>query len=146
VDTRTLKQFSLSGKIANFSVEVSIAAEIAGKPTGPRYLLIKNIRNLDKLPANTRSYGIFAGDPGVTNLTNTSEAFLGDVSDVPTAGSAEHGHTRSLTAALDVSDKLPALLSQNKPTLSLAIAPLDASGKATEPSIPLAAESIMIVQ
>ena len=45
-----------SGSRFSFSAQ---GQEIARKVEGPKYLIIQNIQNLDKLPADTVRYGIF---------------------------------------------------------------------------------------
>lgn len=144
VDTRAFESMALSGNKALFTMQPAILDKIMRKQGGPRYLVIRNIRNLDKLPAPTGRYGIFAGEPGAANLTATADNFLGDVADVAAGGKLEH--QAPLTAALDVSGKLISLLSGNKNRLNLTVAALQAEGKATSASIPLEADSISIIE
>jgi hypothetical protein len=125
-------------------MEANVASKIMSKQGGPRYLVIRNIHNLDKLPAATGRYGIFSGEPGAIHLTAAGENFLGEVADVPTGGKLEH--QGPLTAALDVSGKLTSLLSDNKNRLNLTVAALEAGDNATGPSIPLEADSISIIE
>jgi hypothetical protein len=144
VNIQNLEDFALQGNKTLFTMEADVASKILKKHGGPRYLIITNIHNLDKLPAATGRYGIFAGEPGVTHLTAVAHNFLGDVADVRTGGKLEH--PGPLTAALDVSGKLISLLSGNKNRLNLTVAALGAGGKATGPSIPLEADSISIIE
>jgi hypothetical protein len=141
---RNLEHFALQGNKALFTLEAAAANKITSRQGGPRYLIIKNIHNLEKLPAATGRYGIFSGEPGVAKLTAAANNFLGDVADVPAGGKLEH--PGPLTAALDVSGKLPALLTGNKNRLNLTVTALAGDGKATGPSIPLEADSISIVE
>jgi hypothetical protein len=143
-NTQNLESFSLQGNKALFTMEADVVGKITKRQGGPRYLIIRNIHNLDKLPEASGRYGIFSGEPGATHLTAEGGTFLGDVADVPTGGKFEH--EGPLTAALDVSAKLASLLSGDKKQLNLTVAALGAGGKATGPSIPLEADSISIIE
>jgi hypothetical protein len=141
---QNLENFALQGNKALFTMEADVASKVTSRQGGPSYLIIKNIHNLEKLPAATGRYGIFSGEPGAAHLTAEAGNFLGDVADVRAGGKLEH--QGPLTAALDVSGKLGSLLGSNRNRLNLTVAALEAGGEATGPSIPLEADSISIIE
>jgi hypothetical protein len=143
VSVAKLEDLAVGGNRALFTLETNVVDKIREKKTGPRYLLITDIRNLDKLPSEARRYGIFSGEAGAANLSDHSANYLGEVSDVAAGGKLEH--IGPLTAALDVTEKLPSLLSGKK-SFTLSVAALGKEGNALGESIPLEAESIKIVE
>jgi hypothetical protein len=113
------------------------------KKTSERFLIIRNIHNLEKLP-ETRTFGIFADNPAPGTLSTADPGFLGTVATI--LSEEHHEETGPLTAALDVSAKLPKLTGHNKNALDLIVVALDANGKTTGKSIPLSAESISLIE
>jgi Common central domain of tyrosinase len=116
--------------------------EIVRKVEGPKYLIIQNIQNLDKLPADTVRYGIFSRRPERGAQSSAVDGYLGKASRVLSSG---HAHTSPLTVALNVTGKLGALVSGNDLSFELAVAPLDAEGKTTATAIPLVANNISLI-
>ncbi len=111
----------------------------------PEFLLIRNLRNLETLPADTVRYGIFVDRPEVGTQSAADPGFLGQASRVLSEG---HNHSEEpLSAALEVTDKLASLAAQkNNGTLALYVAPLDATGKTTAAPIPLVADSVQLIR
>jgi hypothetical protein len=138
-----LKSFAVAGKEALFNMAPEAITRMA-HTKGPRYLLIRNIQNLEKLPG-TRTFGIFADKPPAGADSATDKGFLGTVATILAEEADHHEESGPLTAALDVTDKLPAMVTLKKLTLELTVAPLDAAGKTTAAGIPLAAESISFI-
>ncbi len=112
------------------------------KAAGPEFLIIENLKNLDKLPPETVQFGVFVGQPEVGVDSAKTAGFLGIVSRVLSEG---HNHPGPLSAALDVTDKLGPLAEAKKGEVLLHVAPLDAAGRTTAPSIPLEADGIQLI-
>lgn len=110
---------------------------------GPDFLMLENIRDLEKLPADVRSFGVFHGTPQVGAKADTAPGFLGVVSRVLSVGH-DHG-AAPLSAALEVTDKLGKVAAGARGTLDLTVAPLDADGKVTAAAIPLRADNVEVV-
>jgi hypothetical protein len=111
---------------------------------GPRYLIIRNIHNLEQLPP-ARTFGIFADDPAPGTNSQLDAGFLGTVGTI--LSDEAHMDAGTLTAALDVTQKLPRLTTAHKKTgLDLTIAALDAHGKTTGKGIPISADSISLIE
>lgn len=123
---------------------VTLAAPVMARANaaGPDFLIIENLRGLEKLPADTVDFGIFHGAPAVGTQSATAKGFLGVVSRVLSEG---HDHQAPLSASLDVTDKIGRLAAERQGTLDLTVAPLDATGKTTAAAVPLAADSVTIV-
>jgi polyphenol oxidase len=134
--------FSLQKSGPKFSVASAGLATLKSKPAGPRYLLLRNIQNLEKLGAEAVRYGIFAGAPTAGTQAAADEGYLGKASRVASSG---HNHAGPLTAVLNVTAKISLLLRDKKAPLDLTIAPLDASGKTSAPGTPLVADNVSII-
>ena len=114
------------------------------KLEGPRYLIIRNIHNLEQLPP-ARTFGIFADDPAPGTNSQLDKGFLGTVGTI--LSDEPHMDAGTLTAALDVTQQLPRLTTAHKKTgLDLTIAALDAHGKTTGKGIPISADSISLIE
>jgi Common central domain of tyrosinase/Polyphenol oxidase middle domain len=131
--------FKRTGSRFSFSSE---GQEIARKVEGPKYLIIQNIQNLDKLPADTVRYGIFSTRPERGAQSSSVDGYLGKASRVLSSG---HAHTTPLSAALNVTGKLGTLISGNDQSFELTVAPLDAEGKTTAAGIPLIANNMSLI-
>ena len=123
---------------ANHAVVGATAMKRVQAPT-PDFLHIRDIKNLDSFPANTRRYGIFDANPPAGTDATKSPAFLGMVSRVL---SSSHVHAEVLSAAIEVTGKIPASATKG---LDLFIAPLSADRKTTAAAIPLVAEAITVI-
>lgn len=120
-------------------------ARTRSRAATPDFLLITNIKNLDKLPATTIRYGIFIGNPPVGTDANTAPTALGVVSRVATDG-AGHDHSgEKLSASLNVSGKLSQQAESRNGTLDMFVAPLDDKLKTTGPAIPLEADEVTVI-
>jgi hypothetical protein len=139
----TLHQFQLLGRESRFTLPTERVTALRSNAEGPRYLIIENIQNLEKLPAETLRYGIFADKPTVGTNSETDRGFLGAASRVFSSG---HNHIAPLSAALNVTGKMANLASANQGAFDLIVAPLDASGKTTGPGIPLVADNVSLVE
>ena len=124
---------------ANHAVVGAEAMKRVQAPT-PDFLHIRDIKDLDKFPPTTRRYGIFDANPPVGTDAKTSPAFLGMVSRVL---SSAHMHAEVLSAAIEVTGKIPA--NATSKGLDLFIAPLSADKKTTAAAIPLVAEAITVI-
>jgi hypothetical protein len=122
---------------------VVFTARAMTKKVTERFLIIRNIHNLEKLP-ETRTFGIFADNPAPGTQSSTDPGFLGTVATI--LSEEHHEETGPLTAALDVTATLPKLTGHNKNALDLTVVALDAHGKTTGKSIPLSAESISLIE
>jgi hypothetical protein len=105
----------------------------------PDYLYIRNIRNLEAFPPDTRNYGVFRESVPAGTAAATSPAFLDVVSRVLSSG---HEHAEVLSAVLTVTGRIPESAVQG---LELFIAPLDHERVTTAAAIPLVAESITVI-
>jgi hypothetical protein len=121
---------------------LSAAAMTRMKEPTPDFVHIRDIQNLDKFPPDTRRYGIFDVKPPVGTDARKSPNFLGMVSRVLSLGEGHDHGAEVLSAALDVTGKIPAPASKG---LDLFIAPLAAQQKTTAPAIPLVAEAITFI-
>ena len=125
---------------ATMSANRAVFAETARarvQQAAPDFLYLRNIRNLEAFPPDTRNYGVFtssvpAGTP------STSPAFLGEVSRVLSSG---HEHAEVLSAVIEVTGKIPATASG----FELFIAPLNHEDVTTAQAIPLAADAIHVI-
>jgi Common central domain of tyrosinase len=136
-----LRAFALA-RAAN-RVTLAAPAMERVKATGPDFLMIENIHDLEKLPKDAVDFGIFQGTPPAGTQSAAAKGFLGAVSRVLSSG---HDHQKQLlSAAIDVTDKIGRMAEERKGTLDLTLAPLDAAGKTTAAAIPLVADSISVV-
>ena len=140
VPTASLRSFSPAR--AQNRVTLAAPAMEAVKAPGPDFLILENIRNLDQLPPQTLEFGIFHGSPAVGTASAAAPGFLGTVSRVLSDG---HAHDAMLSAAINVTGKLGALVAERQGTLDLTVAPLDAEGRTTAAAIPLVADKILVV-
>lgn len=138
---KKLERFAVAANHAEFTINDAAVKKMA-RVSGPRVLVIRNIHDLDKFP-QTRTFGIFADQPASGTASIQDPLFLGTVGTVFSGESQEE--PGPLTAALDVSQKLPAL-TKVKHKMNLVIAPLDAEGKTTAPSIPLEADNVSLIE
>ena len=136
-----LERFAVARTGAEFTINDAAVRKMA-RIHGPRVLVVRNIRNLEKFP-EARTFGIFADQPASGTPSSQDPLFLGTVATVFSAET--HEETGPLTAALDVSDKLPVLAKGNH-KMSLVIAPLDADGKTAAPGIAVAAENVSLIE
>lgn len=133
-----LRQFALQKAGARFKLPSAAAPKITAAAPTPHYLLIQNIRNLDKFPAQITEFGIFVGTPAGGVEAKSAKGYLGLVAEIH---SGDHAHQGPLSVALDVTSKLAGV----KGDLDLTIAPLDDSGKTTAAAIPLVADKITLI-
>ncbi len=131
------RAFSMAMKANRVTASAEAMARVQA-PT-PDFVHIRDIKNLDKFPAQTRRFGIFDANPPVGTDAKKSPNFLGTVSRVLSGG---HAHGEVLSAALEVTGKLPAEFTKG---LDLFVAPLDAERKTTTAAIPLVAEAITLI-
>jgi Common central domain of tyrosinase/Polyphenol oxidase middle domain len=136
-----LEQFNALSSEAHVPFEDRAIAKM--RTATQKVLIIRNIQNLDKL-GDTRTFGIFADTPAPGTQSTADPAFLGTVATI--RSDETHEETGPLTAALDVSAKLPRLTANKKNALDLTVAALDAHGKTTGQSIPLSAASISLIE
>lgn len=136
-----LRSFAFGKDDTRFTLSSEDASALPSRP-GPLYLIIHNIQNLDRLPADRLRYGIFSGYPPVGVETASIQGYLGKIARVR---SGDHEHVGPLSAALNVSGKLGTLAGEIGQALELTVAPLDESGKTTGPAIPLVADSISLI-
>jgi len=114
------------------------------QPHDVRFMVVQNMKNLDQLPADATTFGIFADEnPEVGTLSTSDPHFLGKVATVRAGGT---NHKGPLTAAMEVSDKFSGMMTADKKEFKLSVAPLDREGKTTAPAIPLAADGISVVE
>jgi hypothetical protein len=119
--------------------------KITTETADARTLVIHNIKGLDKFPAESNTFAIFANEePKAGTAVEQDPDFLGEVATVKAGESNVKG---PLTAALDVTSKLAEILGQNKKTFQLAIAPIDRkSGRTTAAATPVQADRATLVQ
>lgn len=134
---------STAAKTAN-KITLAAAARESVPKAGPDFLVITNIRNLDRLPTATVTYGIFVGNPPAGTDAKTNEGFLGVASRVASEGHAAHAN-QPLSVSLEVTDKLAPQAAKRSNTLDLFVAPLDLNLKTTGPAIPLEADEVQVV-
>lgn len=140
-EVRKLQNFAVAGTRAEFTINDAAIKKMA-HVSGPRVLLVRNIRNLEKFP-QARTFGIFADQPAPGTLSSQDPLFLGTVGTVFSGEAQEE--PGPLTGALDLSEKLP-VLTRERHKMNLVIAPLDAEDKTTAPGIPLEAENVSLVE
>jgi polyphenol oxidase len=109
---------------------------------GPEFLVIENLKNLDKLPMEAVEFGIFVDAPPVGTQSETAEGFLGSAARVLSEG---HAHEGTLSAAIEVTGKLVGMAQKRKGAVQLHVAPLDPAGKTTAPAIPLEADRVHLI-
>ena len=109
---------------------------------GPEFLVIENLKNLEKLPMEAVEFGIFVDPPPVGTQSETAEGFLGSAARVLSEG---HSHEATISAAIEVTGKLVGMARERKGDVQLHVAPLDPAGKTTAPSIPLEAERVHLI-
>jgi hypothetical protein len=113
------------------------------KANGPQFLIIENLHNPEKAPADAVDFGIFSGDPPPVGTDSTAhKGFLGSASRVRSSG---HDHAAPISTVLDVTGKLAKLTPQGKDVMDLTVAPLDAAGKTTASAAPLAADKLELI-
>ncbi|MEM1181885.1 MAG: tyrosinase family protein [Acidobacteriota bacterium] len=129
---------------ARNSVAFSTAEVATLTDSGPDFMLIQNVRNLQLLPADATVYGIFTDDPPVGTESRGSASFLGTMSRVLSEG---HDHVDApLSAAFNVTGKLGVRARARAGQLSFFVAVLDDEGKTTTAAIPLVADDIHLIQ
>lgn len=133
-----LRQFVIQKPGPRFKLPIEAVSRSAATATGPNFLVIQNIRNLDKLGAEASEFGVFVGSPPVGADAKLAKGFLGKVGEIATDG---HVHTGPLSVALDVSGKL----AESKGDIELTVAPLDDYGKTTAAAVPLVADRIALI-
>lgn len=141
VPPKNLQLLALNKSETRFSLS-SEGMAMATKAAGPHYLIIQNIQNLEKLPADTVRYGIFSGEAAAGAQSASVKGYLGKASRVL---SSDHNRVTPLTATLNVTGKFGVLATDNKGDFEMTVAPLDATGKTTAPGIPLVADSISLI-
>lgn len=109
---------------------------------GPEFLVIENLKNLEKLPMEALEFGIFVDAPPVGTQSETAQGFLGSAARVLSEG---HSHEGTLSAAIEVTGKLAGLAQEKSGTVALHVAPLDPEGRTTAPAIPLEADRIHLI-
>jgi polyphenol oxidase len=135
-----LERFSVQRDANMITLESPLVAKLA-EPEA-EFLILTNIRNLEQFPEDTRRYGVFSAAPEVGTNALQSPAFLGMVSRVLSEG---HAHAEPLSASLDITGKFSSMAAENKQSLSLFVAPLDANMVTTAAAIPLKADEVSIV-
>jgi hypothetical protein len=140
VSIRSLQSLSVSRSANRLALSAAAVREV--NLPSPEFLVITNIRNLDALPPDTLRYGIFAGKPPVGTATGSTSAFLGMASRVLSDG---HAHSEPLSAALDISNRIPQITAGGPASLDLHVAALDESDRTTTEAIPLVADSIRVI-
>ncbi len=141
---QNFKLLSLRKQNAALAMDANGVAEIASKPSAPEFLVARNIQNLDQFSAEAIRFGVFSVNPPVGTQSKSNQSFLGKFSRVLSSG---HQHESvPLSAALNVTGKLSALLTRDKGKLNFTLAPLDENGKTTAAGIPLAAEDVSIIE
>jgi|GEM_PF-1973600 len=122
---------------ANHGVLAAPAMARVAAPT-PDFIHIRDIKNLDQFPPNTRRYGIFDANVPVGTDARTSPAFLGMVSRVL---SSSHTHSEVLSAAIEVTGKI----ASTARSIDLFVAPLSSDRKTTAAAMPLVAEAVTVI-
>jgi hypothetical protein len=141
---RNLKLLSLRKQNSALAMDAGSVAEIESKPSAPEFLVARNIQNLDQFSAEAIRFGVFSVNPPVGTQSKSNQNFLGKFSRVLSSG---HQHESvPLSAALNVTGKLGAVLTRGKGNLNLTLAPLDENGKTTAAGIPFAAEDVSIIE
>jgi hypothetical protein len=135
-----LERFALAGRNSEFTIGDAAMKKMSRVP-GPRILLVRNIHNLEEFP-EARTFGIFADQPSLGAPSSQDPLFLGTVA---TVFGAQGEETGPLTAALDISDKLPAV-TKEKHEIGLVIAPLDQEGRVSAQAKPLTADNVSLVE
>jgi hypothetical protein len=127
----------------NFSMAAETASELRKEPAVPAFLLITNMKNLEKLPEVTRQFGIFSKPVGAGTPASAEAGFLGKASRV---FSAQHAHPSPLSASVSLAGKGAALAGEADGSISLFVAPLDARRVTTAASIPLVADDVSLIR
>jgi Common central domain of tyrosinase/Polyphenol oxidase middle domain len=119
-------------------------AQLPVKKPGPRpdFLLVRNI-DLSRFSKEDVRFGLFTRAPQQGVLSAGDKTYLGRVSRVQ---SKEHEHSGPISAALDVTGRVRGALGANRRSLSLFIAPLDATGRTSAAGEPLIAKSLSLVR
>lgn len=119
--------------------------QILTEPAESRTLVIHNIKGLEQLPAEANTFGVFADeDPKVGAVAEQESGFVGRVATVKAGETNLRG---PLTAAIDITPKMSSMLSKDKKSFRMSIAPIDRrTGKTTAPAVPMQADQVELVQ
>jgi len=145
IHLKELQSRQLIRQGAVWTAPTAVIDSILGREAEASYLIVKNIRNLSRLPRTTYIYGVFAGQPTPGWINHMDANYLGKVSEVRGAG-AVPGHGAPLTCALDVSERLAGSLRRQKGKLNLMLAPLDKGGRIAGAGVPLQADSVIVLR
>jgi polyphenol oxidase len=139
-----VRNFALALNHALVQPDPETHRKIVTEAAETRTLVVHNIKGLEKFPASN-TFAIFGDkDPKVGTTAEDDPEFLGMVATVKAGGKVLGG---PLTAALDLTPKLAHVLSKDKKSFRLSIAPIDRqTGKTTAPAIPLEAEKVALVE
>jgi hypothetical protein len=140
--SRTMKSFAISGHAERLQMATADLQEVRSVPAGPRFLLIDSIHNLGAFGVEALRYGIFAAAPTVGSNIAGNANYLGKVATVRVGGEV---HAGPLTAALEVTGRIPQLLADEGGVIRLFVAPVDAKGDVLALGIPIQADSIILV-
>jgi hypothetical protein len=139
---KQLNAFSASRSGGFLSLPAPATATLTAQPVAPRFLLITNIA-LTGMPPDSRTFGVFSDQPAPGVDARSDPGFLGITSRVLSAG---HNHDDSLSAALNLTRRAPALAPAVRGQLQLRVVALDDTEKTTAASIPLAADNVSLIE
>jgi polyphenol oxidase len=134
-----LRDFALQKTETHFTVPPAATPMLMSDTPKPKYLVITNIRSIDRFGVQITDFGVFAGTPpAVGTEAEKAPGYLGTVSRIR---SGEHAHAGPLSASFEVTGKAGALQGD----IELTIAPLDDDGKVAAAPTQLVADSIRLV-
>jgi polyphenol oxidase len=139
---KTLQTFALDKSGNLFVLAPASLGAVRANASGPHFLIIQGIQNLDQLPAETVQYGIFTRAPAAGTQATAENGYIGQVS---TVKSGDHQHVGPLSGALNITGKLATVLADEKGSVNLYVAPLDKATGTSGPGIPLIADRVSIV-
>lgn len=125
-----------------FTMQMPQLEQLRGLQDRPRYLLIENIRGLEKLPADAVTYGIFSVKPEPGRVADSTPGYLGRASRVRTKA---HDHSVILSTALNLTRKASDIHTKVQTGLELTIGALDDTRRLRSPVVPLTADNLRIV-
>jgi len=137
---RSMTSERLGRQNNNFILSSATMARMKAEPEGPVFLLITNLKNVDKFAETTREFGLFSRPVSAGARATPEAGYLGKVTRV---FSKQHPHTSPLSAALNITGKTTDLMDGTTP---LFVAPLTAEGVTAAAGIPVVADEVSLIR
>lgn len=136
-----LRAFPMFQKDHRFGFEAKVLTQMKAQDDGRRFLILRNIRNLDELPKDALEFGVFGAKPEAGTRAAADKSFLGNFSRVM---SRDHAHAAPLSAAITLQKKLEESM-RGDGSVELTMAALDAEGRTRGSGIVLRADAVIVM-